>query len=44
MTRRCAGGAVRRIDLRYQAWVPPQCGQPTEVETDASNTKPQLHE
>ena len=22
----------------YQAWVPPQCGQPTDVETGASNT------
>jgi hypothetical protein len=24
----------------YQACVPPQCGQPTEVETGASNTMP----
>jgi len=24
----------------YQAWVLPQCGQPTEVETGASNTSP----
>ena len=28
--------------VRYQAWVSPQCGQPTEVETAAWNTKPQL--
>jgi hypothetical protein len=25
----------------YQAWVPPQWGQPTEVDTCASNTNPQ---
>jgi hypothetical protein len=24
----------------YQAWVPPQCGQSTEVETGALNTNP----
>ncbi len=27
----------------YQAWAPPQCGQPTDVETWASNTNPQSH-
>lgn len=29
---------------RYQACAPPQCGQPTEVETAASNTNPHSHE
>jgi hypothetical protein len=28
----------------YQACEPPQCGQPTEVETSASNTNPHSHE
>ena len=40
-------GAVADLPLagwaRYQAWVPPQWGQSTEVETKAWNTNPQWH-
>jgi hypothetical protein len=31
-----------QLSVGYQACVPPQCGQPTEVDTWASNTNPQL--
>jgi hypothetical protein len=34
---------VRQGGAGYQACVRPQCGQPTEVETSASNANPQLH-
>jgi hypothetical protein len=32
------------ISAAYQAWLVPQCGQPTEVVTSALNAKPQWHE
>jgi hypothetical protein len=39
-------GTVRRTGVAacYQACEPPQCGQPTEVETVAWKTKPHSHE
>jgi hypothetical protein len=42
-SRARAGGCAAGSWLRYQAWVPPQWGQSTEVDTSASNTKPQWH-
>lgn len=38
-----AGQVDRRKCLSYQAWVPPHCGQPTDVETTAWNTYPHEH-
>jgi hypothetical protein len=32
---------LRTSVVVYQAWAVPQCGQPTEVDTGASNTYPQ---
>jgi hypothetical protein len=43
LIRRGRLGARGGRGLIYQAWVVPQCGQPTEVETSASNASPQLH-
>jgi hypothetical protein len=41
--RDLAGGALRRV-ARYQAWLAPQCGQSTEVETSALKAYPQWQE
>jgi hypothetical protein len=36
------GTSTAAVGWAYQAWVLPQCGQPTDVDTCASNTNPQL--
>src|SRR5216110_2874157 len=43
VTRPSLGSGSDDYRVRYQAWVPPQCGQPTVVETGASNTYPHWH-
>jgi hypothetical protein len=39
-----AGSPAATDAAYYQACEPPQCGQPTEVETAAWKTKPHSHE
>jgi hypothetical protein len=42
-TRSSTTTALRRV-ARYQAWLAPQCGQSTEVETSALKAYPQWQE